>query len=578
MSKSSGKQKVYIVIAAVLAVSILVFALVFRNINDSRSYGKYMDAANEAIMHRDYESALSALRKAATIDDTDESLLLMASCYENLGNYDMALQTLRLLDTTNPTYASRIAAVENKKMAEEEAELVTVGGEKHKTNEVNLALDNKGLGNSVLSEVTQLYALSNLSLAGNNISDITPLVSLGGLTTLNLSNNQISDISALANLNSLRTLYLDNNPVGDLSPLYSIPTLSTLSIQGITISVDELEALSKALPNCAINGATATEKPSVIALGGVSFDPSVTEIDLSYCGITDISALSQCQNLGRVVLRGNSIMDISPLMDIPNLTYLDISENAVSDLRPLMGITSLRYLYVSSNYVSTTVPLGAITGLTELDISNNPISNFGGLKKLKNLVNLNIANTGFSEADIQNFTLLSRLLNLDITGNDQISGEEFSELQQIIPTCEIAHSDLVFTIFVENYPVQSDATDINLSGTGISDISALTQLLNLQSISLSNNNISNLYPFSVTEGWRSITYLDLSSNNIDDTTALQHLSNLTELNLSDNNISNITPLRSLENLQTLYIGGNPISDEDLTTLEVSLPNCNIIAR
>ena len=576
--KLTNKQKVYISILAILAVAILVFALVFRNISDSRAYSRYMESAQEAMANNDYEGALSALRKAATIDDTDESLLLMATCYENLGNYDLALQTLRLLDTTNPTYASRIAAVENKKLAEEEAELVTIAGEKHKTNETTLALDNRNLTNLAVNEVTQLYALSNLSMAGNSITDISPLSSLGGLTTLNLSNNQISDISSLVSLSSLRTLYLDNNPITDITPLYSLTSLTSLSIQGIPITVEQLQSLSYALPDCTINGASATESPTVIALGGITFDPEVTEIDLSYRGISDISALSSCSKLTKVILRGNSIMDISPLMDIPNLTYVDISDNMVSDLRPLMGISSLKYLYASSNSISNTVPLGAINGLMELDLSNNPISNFTGIKKLKNLTNLNLAETGLTSADFQNFTLLTRLLTLDITGNTEISGEEFAVLQSVIPTCQIAHSELVYTIYIESYPVQSDATELNLTNCSITDISGITQLNNLQSVSLGSNYISNIYSLSLTESYRTMTYLDLSSNQIEDLTALAHLSNLTELNLSDNAISNITPLRSLENLKTLYIGGNPISDEDLAVLESALPNCVIIAR
>ena len=575
--KLTKRQKIYIAIFALVAAAILIFALLFRSISDSKSYSKYMDSAYEAVSSKDYESALSYLRKAATIDDTDESLLLMATCYENLGNYDLALQTLRLLDTTNPTYASRIASVENKKMAEQESELVTVGGEKHQTSEAYLALDNKGLGNSVVSEATQLYALSNLSLAGNEITDISSIVSLGGLTTLNLNNNSISDISPLANLKSLRTLYLDNNPITDFSPLYSLPSLTSLSVQGIEMSVEELEALSNALPSCAINGASAKENPNVIALGGLTFDPSVTEIDLSYRNIADISALAECEKLTRVNLKGNSITDISPLMDLPNLTYVDISENAVSDLRPFMGVSSLKYLYASNNNISTTVPLGKLTGLSELDLSGNQISNFSGIKKLKNLTVLNLADTGLDSSAFEYFTLLTRLISLDISGNDAISGEQFSELQELIPSCEITHSDLVYTVYIEAYPVSSDATELDLSNCGISDISNIVQLVNLQRVNLSGNNISNIYPFQTSESWRNITYLDLSSNNIEDVTALPHLTNLTELNLSDNNISSIAPLRGLDNLQTLYIGGNPISQEDLVELEVSLPNCSIIA-
>ena len=44
----------------------------------------------------DYDGALSILRKAASVEKTDECLLLMAECYENQGNYTKALQEQEL--------------------------------------------------------------------------------------------------------------------------------------------------------------------------------------------------------------------------------------------------------------------------------------------------------------------------------------------------------------------------------------------------------------------------------------------------------------------------------------------------
>ena len=55
-----------------------------------------------------------------------------------------------------------------------------------------------GLGNNVMDEILLLYSLDNLSLAGNNITDISKLSQLGGLVTLNLSGNMISNIAPLA--------------------------------------------------------------------------------------------------------------------------------------------------------------------------------------------------------------------------------------------------------------------------------------------------------------------------------------------------------------------------------------------
>ena len=307
---------------AAIAVVLLSAALLIRNINENREYSRYITAAQTATLSGDYENALSQLRKAASIDMTDECLLMMAQCYEALGNYDRAIEALRYMESTDAAVNAKVASIEAKKKKLEEENLVTVAGTTHSTEETSLVLDNLHLGNSVVSEVSNLYALNNLSLAGNNITDISMLSVLGGLSTLNLNNNSVSSLAPLSQLTGLRTLYLDNNPITDFTPLYALSSLTTLSIKGISVSDAALQSLSAALPNCAINGADRQSEDQVIALGGTTFSADVTTLDLSCRGITDISALSHCEKLTSLNLSGNAISDLTPLMDIPSLQYL----------------------------------------------------------------------------------------------------------------------------------------------------------------------------------------------------------------------------------------------------------------
>ena len=577
-SGSSARTKIYFIILMALAAGIFVFASVFRNIADSRAYDKYMQTAELSYSNADYDSALSSLRKAAAIDETEECLELMAECYENQGNYEKALETLRLISTTNADTASKISSIEDKRQQEANADLVTIAGEGHRTSETSLVLDGKGLDNSALTEVAKLYSLDNLSLADNNFSDISALSSLGGLTTLNLNNNQISSITPLANLQNLRVLYLDNNPIADLSPLYYLTSLRTLSLKGMNISEKELEALSAALPDCTINGVTTRAETPLVAIGGQTFSTDVTEINLSGCNISDISALSQCSNLTSVDLSNNMISDISPLMDIPGLVTINISNNNITDMRPLMGLNSIKSINASGNNISTTVPIGAITTLTELKIADNPISNFSGLKKLKNLVTLDVSSTGLTDNDVKYFRYLSRITNLNIEDNDGLSSAGYTALSLLLPNCGISHSELTTALSMGGYPLSSSDTVIDLSNCGISDISAVMSMTSLETVKLPNNAIYDIQSFQYTESWRTLTYLDLGGNMITDISSLSHLTQLQTLNLSDNRISDFSPLYGLSNLRLLYIGGNGISEYALYLLETSLPNCTIISQ
>ena len=574
----SKKKRVLLVFSTILIIAIAVFAVLFIGIANNRSYEKYMAAADLSISNGDYESALSALRKAEDINSDDEECLTkIADCYERLGNYDKALETLRKLDITDETIASRIKADESRKEYGAKAGMVTIAGDEYNSTDTSLVLDGRGLDNSVVDEIVQLYALENLSLSENNISDISGLSTLGGLNTLNLKGNNISDISALASLTSLRSLYLDGNPISDYSPLYGLQNLTSLSIKDNSISDTELEKLSEALPNCTINGANATQDVQNVTLGGVTFDMNTSNpLDLSNRGITDISVLSQCPNLTSINLSGNAITDISPLMDIQYLATLNISNNNISDIRPLMGLTSLKELNIANNNVTNTTSLGTNTNLLVLNLDNNPITDFSGLRKLKNLTNLSLVNTGLKPTDISYFTLLTKLATLDITDNPAITGDAFDQLQSTIPKTDIFHSDLVYTFSFNGTDIDSNQTSLSLPNQGISDISGLMQFTSLENINLSDNIISDLYYFSIAPFKDTLKTLDLSNNKIMDLSALSGLTNLETLNLSNNNIYSVTPLYSLQNLRELYIGGNQLTDEQIQELDRNLPNCTII--
>ena len=572
------KNAVFLIVAAGAVAAIVGLSFLVNDITENRAYDRYMSEAREKILTGDYDGALSGLRKAAMVDATDDCLLLMAQCYEAQCNYDKAILALRSMSSQSSAVTAKIASVENSRNQAQNADLVTVAGESISVTSTTLALDNRGLDNSVINELTQVYALNTLSLSGNHLTDLSGLSVLGGLTSLNLSGNSISDLSPLTALTGLRTLYLDNNPVTDLSPLYYLQSLTSLSIKGIEITREELQALSAALPNCAINGAGVTENAQYIALGGITFEADVTELDLSYRGLTDISALSACSKLKNLNLSGNAISDISPLMDIPNLSVLNISGNSVSDLRPLMGLSSLRYLYASSNNISSTVSLGSNSALYELDLSGNPVSDFSGIRKLTNLITLDLSDTGLQPSAVQYFSGLNSLQSLNIENNPAMTAESVSELKYLIPLCSVRHSVQQNTVQLFGIAQDTGTTSIDCTGQGLQEISFLTSYSNLQSVRLAANSLTNISPFQYTESWRTMTYLDLSSNFISDITPLAGLTGLVTLNLSDNLITDITPLYGLTNLRELYLGGNPLTDLQIANLSAFLPYCTIVFR
>ena len=69
--------------------------------------------------------------------------------------------------------------------------------------------------------------------------------------------------------------------------------------------------------------------------------------------------------------------------------------------------------------------------------------------------------------------------------------------------------------------------------------------------------------------------LSLTGNQISDIGALSGLVNLEELDLSENKISDINALKGLYNLTELWLGENPLTDAQIAELQTALPNCDI---
>lgn len=88
---------------------------------------------------------------------------------------------------------------------------------------------------------------------------------------------------------------------------------------------------------------------------------------------------------------------------------------------------------------------------------------------------------------------------------------------------------------------------LNVSTNGISDLSPVSGLTKLENLNAAKNQIKNLPDMSELT---SLTALDLSDNQLEDVTQLSNLVNLEELNLSGNNaLTDIRPLINLKNLK-----------------------------
>jgi len=115
---------------------------------------------------------------------------------------------------------------------------------------------------------------------------------------------------------------------------------------------------------------------------------------------------------------------------------------------------------------------------------------------------------------------------------------------------------------------------LGIFGTSVSDISALSGLVELEELRLSNNSISDI---SALRDLVKLETLFLADNFISDISVLSGLSNLRALILSNNSIDDVSALKVLPGLRRLYLEGNPLTRQQINDLQTALPNCEIFS-
>ncbi len=99
--------------------------------------------------------------------------------------------------------------------------------------------------------------------------------------------------------------------------------------------------------------------------------------------------------------------------------------------------------------------------------------------------------------------------------------------------------------------------DLVLAGQDIEDMTGIEYCVQLSSLDLSRNRISNVHPLAALKNLQS---LDLADNEISDADPLAALGQLETLDLSGNEIEDVRALAALTNLRYLNLAGNPIED------------------
>ncbi len=215
--------------------------------------------------------------------------------------------------------------------------------------------------------------------------------------------------------------------------------------------------------------------------------------------------------------------------------YGEWFEDGAGDLHP--PITDLAGLTYCENL--------RLLNISGLSISGG-ISEIAGLSYLESFI---AKNTGISDEAVGGAPVLSNMINLKLV---DLSNNSLTSLDT----------------FFSDDDIYSKLKEVFLDNNNLSDISLLSQMPMITTLTLSNNDIDS-EDISVLADKVYLEYLSLNNNNISDISSLKKLTALTELRLHCNSIKTISPLKDMTLLKNLYLGDNNIADiSDLRYLEL----------
>lgn len=293
----------------------------------------------------------------------------------------------------------------------------------------------------------------------------------------------------------------------DYSVLQNCLSLQKLKVLGAEFDFSLLQNM-KELRSLDLSGLTLDQE----ALSQISLVTSLEELNLSSCGLTDIS----------------------PLAALSDLETLDLSSNQIEDLAPLSGMVSLQHLDISENRINSLSILTAIPGIIYFDGHGNRFGNLGAFSSNTVLEYLNVANCGVSD--------LSPL-------------ENNSSLKEL-------HAENNAISSVESIAKCGSLTVLNLSRNRITEAGSISKLSNLSELYLNGNKLEELPSFSAISG---LLILDISDNEIADLSVLKGLNRLHTLSMNSTLVTELSSVADLPNLVTINAEECEIHDPESAT-------------
>ncbi|CAL6023191.1 NACHT_domain-containing protein [Hexamita inflata] len=272
----------------------------------------------------------------------------------------------------------------------------------------------------------------------------------------------------------------------------------------------------------------------------LTLDKHSTQIQHIYL----ISCLSYLTELN---LSRNKISDISAISKLKNLKKLDLTRNCIEDISALQSLPDLSHLYLSYNKLSSYTL--ALPNLVELVLSANTLQDKSGLQYSPKLEILDLSGT--ETTDLRTIPpQLFGLKDLDLSSNN------LTEISYLSNFVDLQNLELGGNYQLQNIgPLQfcTQLSKLRIHATNVSDIWPLQFMNNLQTLYMLNTQVMDLHP-------------------------LQHLYKLEKIYAEYTRIIDVSPLSKLTQLKALFFKQNQITNGDTLKHHPNYSNHNSILK
>ncbi len=393
---------------------------------------------------------------------------------------------------------------------------------------------------AVWDDLEHFPSLRALVLQDQPAPDLSPLASLSALTDLTVAGCNIQDVTPLGALTNLTSLALPRNAIAALP---AMPGASPLPV-----SLAALDLTDNALTY-------------VTALAPLT---NLRALALDRNRIEDIAPLDTLVNLKSLTLSGNNAANIGAVASMPALTTLDLTGNPVADWTPAAHIQTAigrPAEYNPAVFQDATFErlLREALGRPEGFLSPADLSGIQAMTIAGDTLTLTLATPDtYAPGEMGSITTLADLALFPALTDLYIQDQHVPDLAPLAALTEL------------NY--------LSLNHCGVADLAPLAELMNLRYLYLYDNAVSDLAPLvNLPLAWlalsrnaiadirplgeiKELQQLWLTGNRIDNLSPLANLTNLTHLYITNNAVRDLSPLSGLASLTTLYATGNPIED------------------